>query len=222
MKRSHLVILIVLITLIIDQAIKIWVKTNMHYGEDILIFGMDWARFHFVENKGMAFGITFWGDFGKLILSLFRLVAIGGLIYYIKILMEQLPPKGLIISFALILAGAIGNILDSAFYGLIFSESYHGAPLATFFPPEGGYESFLYGRVVDMFYFPMVNTYLPEWLPLWGGKPFQFFRPVFNFADSAIFVGVLNLLLFHRSFFNESTKNPQEIENIPEEAIQQY
>lgn len=184
----------------------------MQYGEEIWMLGLSWARIHFVENNGMAFGFSLGGDYGKLALSLFRILAVGFLIYYLRLLIKAGASLGLLISFGLILAGAIGNIIDSALYGMIFSESpFHGG-LAQMFPEGGGYAGFLHGKVVDMLYFPMVDTTLPEWFPIWGGEPFQFFKPVFNIADSSITAGVLNILLFQRSFF----KGKQEEE--PEEA----
>lgn len=173
----------------------------MQYGEEIWMLGLSWARIHFVENNGMAFGFSLGGDYGKLALSLFRILAVGFLIYYLRLLIKAGASLGLLISFGLILAGAIGNIIDSALYGMIFSESpFHGG-LAQMFPEGGGYAGFLHGKVVDMLYFPMVDTTLPEWFPIWGGEPFQFFKPVFNIADSSITAGVLNILLFQRSFF---------------------
>lgn len=181
---------------------KIWVKTHMAYGEEIRILGFDWALLHFVENNGMAFGISLGGAYGKLALSLFRILAVGFLAYYIRFLINIKVSVGLLVSFALILAGAVGNILDSAFYGMIFSASSpHYGNLAALFPPEGGYSSFLHGRVVDMLYFPILSGYFPDWLPLWGGEPYLFFKPVFNLADLSITLGVLNILLFQRSFF---------------------
>lgn len=150
----------------------------------------------------MAFGLTLGGEYGKLALSLFRIAAVSFLLYYLRMLLRSKVSFGLIVCFSLILAGAIGNIIDSAIYGLIFSETpYHGG-VATMFPAEGGYAGFLHGKVVDMFYFPMFEGFFPEWLPLWGGEHFLFFRPVFNVADAAITVGVLSLLLFFRSFFS--------------------
>lgn len=202
MKRSHIVLAVITLVLVLDQALKIWVKTSMVYGEEIRILGLDWALLHFVENNGMAFGISLGGAYGKLALSLFRIVAVGFLIYYIRFLLSIKVSLGLLLSFALILAGAVGNIIDSAFYGMIFSASspHHGG-LATLFPPEGGYGSFLHGKVVDMFYFPILSGYFPDWLPIWGGEPFLFFKPVFNIADLSITLGVLNILFFQRSFF---------------------
>jgi signal peptidase II len=195
--------------LIADQTLKIWVKTNMAYGEGFSMLGLDWAQIHFVENEGMAFGITFWGKTGKLILSLFRLFAIGLLIYLMEHLIRAKEKFGLIICFSFILAGAIGNMIDSAFYGLIFSDSQpYTGNLATAFPEGGGYAGFLYGKVVDMLYFPLVDTTLPSWIPLLGGREFEFFKPVFNLADTSISVGVIAILLFHRGFF----KKPKKIE----------
>ena len=182
----------------------------MALNDDIMLFGFDWARIHFVENPGMAFGWKLPAPYGKLILSLFRILAVGLLIYFIRQLLRSKARTGLLISFGLILAGAIGNILDSAFYGLIFSGSYHG--VAEIFPEGGGYAGFLHGKVVDMLYFPMFEGNFPEWFPLWPGEPYQFFRPVFNIADASISVGVISIIIFHRSFFKteEHTEVPPE------------
>lgn len=186
----------------------------MYIGEDSFIdwsWTPMWARIHFIENPGMAFGIEIWGENGKLILSLFRIVAVGLLIYFIRTLLKSKASLGLLISFSLILAGAIGNILDSAFYGLIFSSSYHGS-IAQFLPEGGGYAGFLHGKVVDMFYFPMYDGFFPDWMPFVGGKDFLFFRPIFNVADVAISVGVISILLFQRSFFSsEVNLNTSEV-----------
>ena len=192
LKKSALLIAFVLI---LDQILKIWIKTNMMIGQEIQFF--DWFIIHFTENKGMAFGMDFGGNLGKYILSIFRLIAIVAIgIYWYKLANTPIK-KGIVYSISLILAGAIGNMIDSAFYGMIFSESY--GQLATVF--EGGYSSFLQGKVVDMFYFPLINGHFPSWLPLVGGNHFIFFRPVFNIADAAISTGVINILIFHRSFF---------------------
>ncbi len=210
MKRHHFVILLVLLVLIIDQTLKIYIKTSFVYGGGFKILGLDWARIHFVENEGMAFGLKFGGVIGKYILSVFRILLVGFLIYIIRDMIKAKEKYGLILAFGLIIAGAIGNILDSAFYGLIFSESkFHGG-IATLFPEGGGYAPFLQGRVVDMLYFPMVNTYWPDWLPFLGGKSFSFFDPVFNVADSSISVGVAIILLFYRSYFNSGGSKKEE------------
>ena len=210
-KRSVQVIAIIFIVLCIDQALKIWVKTHMEYGDQIMMFGQKWALIHFVENDGMAFGITLGVKYGKLILSLFRITAVGFLIYYIRLLLRSEVSFNLLFSFALILAGALGNIFDSAFYGLIFSASFHGE-VSQLFPQEGGYAPFLYGKVVDMLYFPIfrLTGYYPSWLPFIGDNyySFEFFKPVFNIADVSITTGVMNILLFQRDFFS-SQKNQQ-------------
>jgi signal peptidase II len=211
LKKKFWLIAIVFTVLVLDQWLKIWVKTNMEYGDEFKILGIDWALIHFVENNGMAFGLSLGGEYGKLVLSVFRIIAVGFLIYYLNFLLNSGAKRGILISFSLILAGAIGNIIDSAFYGLIFSEStYHGG-LAEIFPEAGGYATFLHGKVVDMFYFPIINGFLPEWFPIWGGKHIMFFQPVFNVADASITLGVINMLLFNRTFFaNQKVEEKEE------------
>jgi signal peptidase II len=205
------------IILIIDQISKIYIKTHLNYGEGFDILGLSWAKIHFVENEGMAFGMSFGGLKGKYILSIFRIIMTGFLIYILYNLIKQNEPKSLIVFFSLVIAGAIGNSIDGLFYGIIFSESHYHGGIATMFPPEGGYGSFLTGKVVDMLYFPMVDTVLPEWVPFWGGERFEFFRPVFNVADSAITVGVVLILLFNRQFFlSDGQKKINQSSPIPD------
>lgn len=206
-------LIIIFLVLLVDQVSKFWVKLNMHLGEEFNVLG-NWFIIHFVENPGMAFGMELGGDYGKIFLSIFRILAVIGLLYYIRVLIKEKAPKGVITSFALITAGALGNIIDSAFYGMIFSSSYHS--VATLFPAEGGYAPFLFGKVVDMLYFPIIDGTFPEWLPLFGGEDFLFFRPVFNIADTAITVGVLMLIIFHRSYYMEDKKQPREEVNQEE------
>lgn len=171
----------------------------MTIGEEFHVLG-NWFIIHFTENEGMAFGLSFGGEFGKLALSLFRLIAIVAITWYLNDLIKKKMPFGLIFSITLILAGAMGNLLDSAVYGILFSNSsWH--TVAAFLPEDGGYSTFLHGKVVDMFYFPIIQGNYPEWFPFWGGSEFIFFRPVFNIADSSITVGVLMLILFQRKFF---------------------
>lgn len=191
-------VLIIVLVLILDQTLKFWIKTNMILGQEYKILG-DWFIIHFTENNGMAFGMEFWGKNGKIFLTFFRIFAVFGIGWYLKILIKQNAPKMVSISIALILAGALGNIIDSVFYGVIFNESFY--QVANLFPQEGGYTTWFQGRVVDMFYFPILKGHYPSWFPFWGGNQFVFFRPVFNLADSAITTGVAYILLFERSFF---------------------
>jgi signal peptidase II len=190
--------LIVLGILILDQALKFWVKTTFYMGESHAIFGQ-WFYLHFTENEGMAFGMKLGGSYGKLLLSLFRIVAVVIIIWWLYKVTRHGAGNLLVICISLILAGALGNILDSAFYGLIFSESY--MQVATFLPDGGGYGTFLHGKVVDMLYFPIIETHYPAWFPFWGGEDFTFFRPVFNIADSSITTGVLILIFFQKKVF---------------------
>ena len=212
MSKTVKLTLFVLVILILDQWLKIWVKTDFHYLEERAIFGLSWARLYFIENEGMAFGLQLGGSWGKLLLSLFRIVAIGFIIALIRSLLKSKEPFGLILCFGAILAGAIGNMIDSAFYGLIFSDSVHSPHLATMFPEGGGYGTFLHGKVVDMFHFPMIQTTWPAWVPGVGGERLEFFRPIFNLADSAISCGVAGLVLFYWSYFFTSSKKIKEVE----------
>ena len=191
---------IVFLVLLIDQLIKIYVKTHFFLGEEVHLGG-DWFIIHFTENNGMAYGLEFGGQFGKLFLSTFRIVAVGGIGYYLWTLTKKKEDKLYIVCIALIFAGALGNIIDSAFYGLMFSDSNYD--IAKFMPVEGGYAGFLHGKVVDMFYFPVIEGHFPSWFPVWGKEEFIFFRPVFNFADFSISVGVAMIVLYQKRFFGK-------------------
>lgn len=180
----------------------------MYLGEEFSVFG-NWFLIHFVENNGMAFGIELGGKYGKIILSIFRIIAVTGIGWYmIKLIKRDDVPMGFVVCISLIFAGAIGNIIDSAFYGLIFDDSY--GKVAQFFPEDGGYATFLHGKVVDMFYFPLFSGRYPQWLPFIGGEQFLFFRPVFNVADSAITTGIFSIILFYWKLFSKLDKNEEE------------
>ena len=194
--------LLIFITLMIDQVSKIWVKTNMYLGESSLSWegwSLDWFQIHFIENNGMAFGMELGGEWGKLALSILRIIAIIAIAILIVKMSKVNAPTGFVLSLSLIFAGALGNIIDSAFYGLIFESSSYGNISAIFV--EEGYSSFLHGKVVDMLYFPLFQFNFPEWTPFIGGDLFLFFRPIFNVADSAISIGVVMIMLFHRLYF---------------------
>lgn len=195
LKKSLFVIFFVLL---LDQTLKFWIKTHLYLGEEINIAGR-WFIIHFTENPGMAYGMELGGSYGKLFLSLFRIVAVGGIIWYLMDLIKKKAPSGLLISMSLILAGALGNIIDSVFYGVVFSDS--SMEIGRFLPANGGYASFLHGKVVDMLYFPIIESHFPTWFPFFGGESFVFFRPVFNIADSSISIGVALILLFQSSYF---------------------
>lgn len=197
LKKSFLVVFTVLF---LDQVLKFWIKTHLALGQEIHIAG-NWFIIHFTENNGMAFGMQFAGGYGKLALSLFRIFAVIFLGWYIAHLAKKNTKFGVIFCFSLILAGALGNIIDSAFYGMIFSDSTY-FDLARLMPVEGGYSTFLHGKVVDMLYFPILEGNYPQWIPFLGGENFIFFRPVFNIADSSITIGVIALLIFQRQFFS--------------------
>lgn len=196
--KSLLATSIILLTLILDQVIKIIVKTNFYYGESVCV--TDWFYFSFVENMGMAFGMQV---MPKVVQTMMRLVFSGFILWYIILLVKANFKNGYIICVSLIFAGAIGNVLDSIFYGVIFSESTY-TDVATFVPVGEGYADWFYGKVVDMFYFPLLEFDWPSWMPFIGGKHFIFFSPVFNFADAAISGGTIALLIFYPKMFGES------------------
>ena len=195
-------LLLIFIILFVDQAVKIWIKTHMKLGQEFKVIG-NWFIIHFTENNGMAFGMELGGETGKLILSIFRILAVSAIGYYLFYLIKNQAHKGLILCIALVFAGAIGNILDSVFYGLIFNESKY-YKIAEFMPQAGGYASFLHGKVVDMLYFPIIKSTYPAWSPWNAGQEFLFFRPVFNIADSSITIGVTLLLIFQKRYFKNS------------------
>lgn len=208
MSRSLKSLIIIILILATDQVLKVWIKTSMSLGDEIVVF-KEWFILHFVENNGMAFGFEFAGEYGKVFLSIFRILAVIAIGWYLfKLAKQKEIPFGFILSISLIFAGAIGNIIDSLFYGLIFNHSM--GQVATLFPAGGGYSGFLHGKVVDMFYFPLLEGRYPEWLPKIGGNPFIFFRPVFNIADSAITVGIFSILLFYRRYFNKPEEKKEE------------
>lgn len=203
-------LLIVLIIILCDQALKFYVKTHFYYGEEVNVIG-NWFRLHFIENEGMAFGMKLsQAALGKLILTLFRLVAVIFGFFLLKNLVKKGYGRGVIICGSLILAGALGNLIDSMFYGLIFTESsFHMGKLVPF---GKGYGDLFHGKVVDMLYFPLVDTRLPNWVPFWGGKNFAFFEPVFNIADAAISVGVLTLVVFQKRMIHKKEEVHETVE----------
>ena len=225
MKKAAFIIFLILL---IDQISKVYIKTHFVLSEEIKVFGLDWFRIHFLENNGMAWGKEFGGRSGKLFLTLFRLVAISGIGYWLYGAVKSNSHKILIVAISFIFAGAFGNIIDSIFYGILFDDSFR--QVATFLPPEGGYDSLFHGKVVDMLYFPMVDMMLPdwlpsmsfnipEWLPIIGGnnysffvnRHFTFFDPVFNVADSAISVGVAMLIVFNKKVFPHKKEEEKEL-----------
>lgn len=202
LSRGKIIAIIISTILILDQVFKIWIKTHFTLHQSIPVLGR-WFQLFFVENEGMAFGMVFGGEAGKLILSLFRIaLSIFIMWYIVRLLKKPETPMGVLVGLSLVFVGAVGNIIDCAFYGLIFGES-GVTQVARMFPPEGGYGTFLHGKVVDMLYFPLIDTVLPENFPIWGGRRFVFFQFIFNIADSAITCGALYLLIFKYKFFSK-------------------
>ena len=215
-KKCTIAAAIIVLLLLIDQAIKVAVKLNMNIGEEIVVF--DWFRISFIENRGMAFGMEIGS---KLFLSLFRIVAVGGLTWYIWKKIKEGARMGYIVVLSMIYAGAAGNIFDSLFYGEIFTAShpyYADLPPAQLVPWGEGYASILMGNVVDMFSFPLFHGTFPNWFPVWGGEDFTFFSAIFNFADACISVGVVVLFLFYRNDFNNVKATPPTAESIEEKT----
>lgn len=210
MKLRNVVIFIAVI-IVADQALKIWIKTNYPTGEVVRIFGFSWFRLHFIENPGMAWGWKFGNEAGKMVLTLFRFAAVIFGTWYLAKIVKHKHSKGFIICAALIYAGALGNLLDSMFYGLIFDKGLHyDSTIHEYVSYSGvasfsshGYASFLHGSVVDMLYFPIIKSHFPSWLPFVGGQDFEFFSPIFNIADASISVGVITLLVFQKRFFKK-------------------
>ena len=203
MKGRSVALLIILI-LIADQALKFYIKTHYTLGEEHKVLD-SWFRLHFVENEGMAWGLKFGGGLGKILLTLFRLLAVILGTFYLRDIIRKKYHPGFIICAALIYAGAFGNLIDSMFYGLIFDNSDpYAQNISHLFPAGGGYAGFLHGKVVDMLYFPIItDAHFPSWFPIWGGEDFEFFRPVFNIADASISIGVLAILVFQKRFFEK-------------------
>jgi len=199
------VFLFILVILVIDQAVKFYIKTNFYLGEEHKILG-NWFRIHFVENEGMAWGWKLGenGSWGKIALTVFRLLAVIFGVYYINQVIHKKYHRGFIICVAMIFAGAVGNLIDSLFYGMVFDASDPiKQNLAKFLPEGGGYASFLHGKVVDMLYFPIIESHWPKWLPVIGGDSFEFFSPVFNIADASISLGLIIILFFQNRFFKK-------------------
>ena len=206
--KARNVTLIILLVVLADQALKLYIKTHFYLNEHHNVAGQ-WFLLHFVENEGMAYGWKFGGDSGKMILTLFRLAAVIFGVFYIKSIIQKKYHRGFIVCAALIFAGALGNLIDSMFYGLIFEESVQGSTAVAKIFPAHGYAGFLHGKVVDMLYFPIIrDTYFPKWIPIWGGEDFEFFRPIFNLADAAISTGVISILVFQKRFFKHQNTEP--------------
>lgn len=210
-KKLSISLCIILLIIIIDQVVKIWVKTSFYYGEEVIL--TSWFRLLFIENNGMAFGMEY---LNKLVLTLFRVIMSGVCVYYIvKLCKSAVVPMGYIVCVSLITAGAIGNAIDCVFYGVIFNDPVF-PETATLFPADGGYAPLFYGKVVDMLYFPLVQWTWPQWMPFWGGEHYIFFQPIFNIADASLCVGVFILIIFYAKYLSVSSatdKSQNETEN---------
>jgi len=205
--KGRNVFFIICLIVIADQALKIYVKTHFYAGESHVVI-KNWFQLYFIENEGMAYGWKFGGEWGKLLLTLFRLAAVIFGVFYLRKIIQKKSHPGFIVCAALIFAGALGNLIDSMFYGLIFQDSnMFSYNVAKIFPAHG-YAGFLHGKVVDMLYFPIIqHAHFPAWVPVWGGEDFVFFRPIFNISDAAISVGIITILLLQKRFFKSSNQN---------------
>src|SRR5687767_5418114 len=196
--KGRTVFLLIFLVVLVDQVLKIYVKTHYHVGETHRVIG-DWFRLYFIENERMAYGWKFGGEWGKVILTLFRLAAVIFGVFYLRSIIQKKYHTGFIVCVALIFAGALGNLIDSIFYGVIFEESSTNMLNVAKMFPEKVYAGLFHGKVVDMLYFPIIrNAHFPSWFPFWGGEEFEFFRPIFNLADAAISSGVIAILLFQK------------------------
>jgi signal peptidase II len=214
-------LILAFLILVIDQFIKIYIKTHFYLGREVHVAG-NWFILHFTENNGMAYGMEFGGQYGKLFLTTFRILAIGVIFWYLLMIIKKKEDKLFTTCIALIFAGALGNIIDSVFYGVFFSESNGYIDGATFLPVGGGYSTLLHGKVVDMFYFPIIEGHFPEWFPFWGTEKFVFFQPVFNFADASISIGVAIIILYQKRFFGKKQiTEEQENPTAAEEPLKQ-
>ena len=227
MKKAH-VFIIVLLVVLADQALKYYIKTNFYLNTPRPVIG-NWFQLYFVENPGMAYGLKFGGNWGKLALTVFRMGAVVFGLFYIGRIIRQGYHKGFIICASLIFAGAVGNLIDSCFYGLIFDKGMvFNSNFGDYMGYDGlaaistkGYSSFLHGNVVDMLYFPLIKGHFPSWFPVWGNEDFEFFRPIFNLADAAISGGVISIIVFQRKFFIEKNEQKSnEVNKIEEASIE--